>query len=58
MNGTKETINFKVILLGDSSVGKSSMLLRYTNDMFFDNNTSTLGNILKLKKELISRKKK
>lgn len=43
MNDKKDNINFKVILLGDSNVGKTSLLLRYTDDIFYDSQVSTLG---------------
>ena len=33
----------KVVLLGDSSVGKSSIVSRYVNDRFFEYNESTIG---------------
>lgn len=34
---------FKILLLGDSSVGKTSLLVRYTDDIFSDDEISTLG---------------
>lgn len=34
---------FKVILLGDSSVGKSSIIQRYTKDIFMDDSQSTVA---------------
>lgn len=34
---------FKILLLGDSSVGKSSILLRFTNGYFNNNLNSTIG---------------
>ena len=34
---------FKVILLGDSSVGKTSILSQYINKSFFDKTKSTIG---------------
>lgn len=33
----------KIILIGDSNVGKSSFLLRYADDEFNDSHTSTIG---------------
>lgn len=33
----------KLLILGDQSVGKTSLLLRYTKDHFSENRTSTLG---------------
>lgn len=34
---------FKILLLGDSGVGKSSLLLRYTKDEFISDMRSTIG---------------
>lgn len=34
---------FKILLLGDSSVGKSSLLLRFSDDTFKENQVSTIG---------------
>lgn len=34
---------FKILLLGDSGVGKSSLLLRYTKDQFMQDIRSTIG---------------
>ncbi|POM69715.1 Rab18 family GTPase, partial [Phytophthora palmivora] len=34
---------FKLLLIGDAGVGKSSMLLRFTDDTFDDNLQSTIG---------------
>ena len=34
---------FKVIIVGDSGVGKSSVLLRFADDVFQDNYISTIG---------------
>ena len=34
---------FKILLLGDSGVGKSSLLLRYTKDQFMTDMRSTIG---------------
>lgn len=40
---------FKLLLIGDSSVGKSSILLQFTDDVFDDNLTSTIGVDFKVK---------
>lgn len=34
---------FKIVLIGDSGVGKSNLLLRYTKDQFKMNSQSTIG---------------
>jgi Ras-related protein Rab-1A len=34
---------FKIVLVGDSSVGKSCVLLRFADDQFTDNFISTVG---------------
>ncbi len=45
MNLRKDYLTFKLILLGDSTVGKSSLIIRYTDDLFPENNLSTIGNL-------------
>lgn len=37
-------IQFKVIIVGDSGVGKSCLLSRYVNDVFVPEHRVTLGN--------------
>jgi len=34
---------FKIVLIGDSGVGKSQLLLRYTKDQFKTKSQSTIG---------------
>lgn len=34
---------FKIVLLGDSGVGKSNLLLRYTKNQFNESSTTTIG---------------
>lgn len=40
---------FKILLIGSSNVGKSSILLRYTEDNFFESYISTIGVDFKIK---------
>lgn len=36
---------FKLLLIGDSGVGKSSILLRFTEDDFDEDQSATIGSI-------------
>ena len=40
---TKEILSFKIVLLGDTSVGKSSFILRYCDDKFEEDPLSMIG---------------
>jgi small GTP-binding protein len=40
---------FKILLVGDTNVGKSSLLLRFTDDTFDSDITSTIGVDFKVK---------
>ena len=40
---------FKILLIGDAGVGKSSILLRYTDDSFEEHMASTIGVDFKVK---------
>ena len=44
---------FKVLLLGDSGAGKSSLILRYTDDTFNSSLVSSIGVDFKVKKKEI-----
>jgi Ras-related protein Rab-35 len=44
------TLTYKLLVVGESSVGKSSILLRYTNGQFTDNYNYTVGVDFKVKK--------
>lgn len=47
---------FKVLLLGDSGTGKSSLILRYTEDTFNGSLVSSIGVDFKVKKKEIDGK--
>ena len=49
-------INIQILLLGDSSVGKTSLLMRYINNEFKENMISTIGMDIHKKKIKISNK--
>lgn len=40
---------FKILLIGDAGVGKSSLLLRFTDDSFEEHMSSTIGVDFKVK---------
>lgn len=40
---TENICSFKLVLLGDSMVGKSSLVLRLVKDQFYDYIESTIG---------------
>ena len=52
-----EEINLKILLIGDSSVGKTSILLKYIEDKFAENYVSTIGIEYKIKSLIINGKK-
>lgn len=41
--GASSDYNFKLIIIGDASVGKSALLTRFSENTFLDNYTSTIG---------------
>ena len=41
--GSRYDVLFKLLLIGDSSVGKTSILIRFTEDNFNPTFTSTIG---------------
>ena len=47
---------FKVLLLGDSGTGKSSLILRYTDDTFNSSLVSSIGVDFKVKKKELNGK--
>ena len=46
----------KVLLLGDSGTGKSSLILRYTDDTFNSSLLSSIGVDFKVKQQIINDK--
>ena len=52
-----EKIVFKILLLGDSSVGKTSLMIRFTDDSFEENSASTIGAEFKKKEIELNEKK-
>ena len=46
----------KVLLLGDSGTGKSSLILRYTDDTFNSSLVSSIGVDFKVKQQIINDK--
>lgn len=34
---------FKIVVIGDSNVGKTSIIDRYSNDIFLENRKNTIG---------------
>lgn len=54
MESPNVSLSFKVVLLGDSSVGKTSLLYRLTNDHFIEDNPPTIG--MAFSKKVIERK--
>ena len=43
INPNEELINFKIILVGDSSIGKTCLLMRAVNNKFTENYQATIG---------------
>lgn len=42
-NSKNNQLSFKLVLLGESAVGKSSLVLRFARGQFFDYQESTIG---------------
>lgn len=43
MNDKQRAINYKIVIIGRSAVGKSSLLLRFTDDRFLEDYLTTIG---------------
>lgn len=41
--GMEKVFQFKLVLLGDSAVGKSSLVLRFVRGQFFEYQEATIG---------------
>lgn len=41
-DGRSQPLNFKIVLLGEGAVGKTSLVLRYVDNKFNDKHVSTL----------------
>eukprot|EP01035_Chromulina_nebulosa_P023739 gene23739-30786_t len=41
--GASSDYNFKIIIIGDAAVGKSALLTRFSENLFLDSYTSTIG---------------
>lgn len=50
-NAVRDALNYKVVVLGDKNVGKTSLVCRYIEDTFRENNASTIGAFFLQKKE-------
>ena len=49
MNIKKLEAIYKIVLIGESGVGKTSMLLRFSDDIFNQNPLATIGVDFKMK---------
>ena len=49
-NQNKPELKFKILIIGNTAVGKTSMLLKYTENRFIDSYMATIGVELKLKR--------
>ena len=47
---------FKVLLIGDSHVGKSSLMTRFCDDQFLDSHISTIGMDLRIQHHIFNGK--
>ena len=54
MNATPENLLCKVVLLGESGVGKTSIISRYVNKIFHNNFIPTMGSCFATKTEVFN----
>ena len=52
-----DEIVYKILVLGDSSVGKSSLMMRFADNYYEENNVSTIGIVSKKKDIIINNQK-
>lgn len=52
-----DNVNLKVLIIGDSGIGKSSLLLRFVNDTFDPDQSATIGVDFKVKTIVLNQKK-
>ncbi|CAI8036006.1 Ras-related protein Rab-18-B [Geodia barretti] len=52
-----ENVNLKVLIIGDSGIGKSSLLLRFVNDTFDPDQSATIGVDFKVKTIVLDQKR-
>jgi len=57
VQGVNKPLMFRIITLGNSGVGKTSIINRYTKNVFNDNNSSTIGINFFIKELYINKKK-
>ena len=55
---TAEEKLFKIILFGDSGVGKDSIIKRFNNNLFDENNASTVGINFSIREMVVNKKDK
>ena len=54
----KDVIDFRIITIGDSNVGKTSIIRRYIDNKFDENFIATIGLIFSFKEVILKNQKK